>query len=129
MAALPALLVNVTTAVMVDVLPIAVLGKENVAGLTVNCDEAGGAAAPIEPGMALELDGDDVDDEEVALDATDGRGRLLHPAVSATDASITATETQWLRQWSIRDSHLRAPCFLAKASNPAWTGARRSVNL
>jgi hypothetical protein len=126
MAALPALLVNVTTAVMVDVLPIAVLGKENVAGLTVNCDEAGGAAAPIEPGMELELD---VDEEEVTLDATDGRGRLLHPAVSATDASITATETQWLRQWSIRDSHLKAPCFLAKASNPAWTGARRSVNL
>jgi hypothetical protein len=124
MAALPALLVNVTTAVMVDVLPIAVLGNENVAGLTVNCDEADGAAAP--PGMELETD---VDDEEVALDATDGRGRLLHPAVSAIDASITATETQWLRQWSIRDSHLKAPRFLAKASNPAWTGARRSVNL
>ena len=126
MAALPALLVNVTTAVMVDVLPIAVLGKENVAGLTVNCAEATGTAAPAEPGMELELD---VDEEEVTLDATDGRGRLLHSAVSATDASITATETQWLRQWSIRDSHIKAPCSLAKASNPAWTDARRTVNL
>jgi hypothetical protein len=111
---------------MVDVLPTAVLGNENVAGLTLNCDEADGAVAPMKPGLELELE---VDEGDVGLDAADGTGRLAHPAASAIHASITATESLWLRQWSIRDSHIQAPCFLAKASSPAWTGTRRGVNL
>jgi len=39
-------LVNVATALIDDVVPIAVSGNEKAAGLTVNCDEAGGGAAP-----------------------------------------------------------------------------------
>jgi hypothetical protein len=89
-------LVNVATAVIDDVLPIAVLENEKTAGSTVNCDEAGGGAAPKEPEPEL-------DDGVATLGATgtDGSGRLLQPAVSAVHASITAIESQWLRQWSI----------------------------
>jgi hypothetical protein len=82
---------NVATAIIDDVLPIAVLGKEKPAGSTVNCDDTGGGAAlgkaELEP-----------DDEGVTLGATGGRGRLLQPAVSAIHASITAIESQWLRR-------------------------------
>jgi hypothetical protein len=85
---------NVATATIDDVLPTAVLGNEKAPGLTVNWDEAGGGAAP---GTAeLELD-----DEVVALGASGGRGRLLQPAVNAIHASITASESQWLREWTI----------------------------
>ena len=85
---------NVATATIDDVLPIAVLGNEKAPGLTANWDEAAGGAAP---GTAeLELD-----DEVVALGASGGRGRLLQPAVNAIHASITAVESQWLREWSI----------------------------
>jgi hypothetical protein len=83
-------LVNVATALIDDVLPIAVLGNEKTAGLTVNCDEAGGAAAPKEP---------ELDDGAATLGATgtDGRGRLLQAAISAIHASITAIESQRLQ--------------------------------
>jgi hypothetical protein len=80
---------------MDDVLPIAVPGNEKTAGLTVNCDAAGGGATPKttpEP---------ELDDGAVTLGATGGRGRLLQAAVSAIHSSITAIESQWLRQWSI----------------------------
>jgi hypothetical protein len=126
MAAFPALLVNVTTAVIDDVLPIAVLGNENVAGLTVNCDETAGAGAPPRTGLELELELElDVDDEDVVLDAADGTGRLAHPAVRAIHVSITAAERQWLRQWIIETLTSECLALWAKASNPAWTGARR----
>jgi hypothetical protein len=97
MASFPALLVNVTTAVIDDVLPIAVLGNENVSGLTVNCEETDGAVAPMRtpPELELELE---VDDGDVVLDAADGTGRLAHPAVRAIHVTITAAESQWLRQ-------------------------------
>jgi hypothetical protein len=73
-----------------------VLGNEKAAGLTVNCDEAGGAATPKKPEPELE-------DGVVTLGATGtaGKGRLLQPAVSPIHTSITAIESQWLRQWSI----------------------------
>ena len=100
MASFPALLVNVTTAVIDEVLPIAVLGNENVAGLTVNCDETDGAVAPMRTGPELELELE-VDDGDVVLDAADGTGRLAHPAVSAIHVSITAAERQGVRQWII----------------------------
>ena len=87
-------LVNVATAIVVDVLPITVVGNEKAAGLTVNCDEAGGGVAPRNPEL-------EPDDEVVTLGAAGGRGRLRQPAVSAIHASITAIESQWLRQWSI----------------------------
>jgi len=98
MASFPTLLVNVTTAVIDDVLPIAVLGNENIAGLTVNCDETDGAAAPTRTGLELEPE---ADDEDVVLDAADGTGRLAHPAVRAIHVSITAAERQGVRQWII----------------------------
>jgi len=82
---------NVATAIIDDVLPIAVLGNEKPPGSTVNCDATGGGAA-LGKAELLELD-----DEVVTLDATGGRGRLLQPAVSAIHASITAIESQWLR--------------------------------
>jgi hypothetical protein len=91
--ALP-VLVNVATAIVEDVLPIAVLGNEKAAGLTVNCDEGGGGEAPRKPELEL-------DDEVVTLGAAGGRGRLLQLAVSAIHASVTAIEGQWLRQWNI----------------------------
>lgn len=94
-------LVNVATALIDDVKPIAVGGNEKAAGLTVNCDDAAGGAAPKKPEPEL-------DDGVVTLGATGGRGRLLQPAVSTIHASITAIENQWLRQWSISDSHIKS---------------------
>jgi hypothetical protein len=89
-------LVNVATALIDDVVPIAVLGNEKAAGLTVNCVEIGGGAAPKEPERERE-------EGVVTLGATGtaGKGRLLQPAVTANHTSITAIESQWLRQWSI----------------------------
>jgi hypothetical protein len=90
----PPVLVNDATATIDDVLPIAVLGNEKAAGLTVNCDEAGDGDAPRKPELGL-------DDEVVTLGATGGRGRFLQLAVSAIHASVTAIESQCLREWSI----------------------------
>jgi hypothetical protein len=99
MAAFPALPVNVTTALIEDAVPIAVFGNEKAAGLTVNCNGAGAVAAPKEPELELPELEPEPDDGVLTLGAsgTNGRGRLLQPAVSAIDASITAIESQWLR--------------------------------
>jgi hypothetical protein len=45
--------VNVATALIGDVLPIAVLGNEKAAGSTVNCVGAGAGVAPIDPVVEL----------------------------------------------------------------------------
>ena len=87
-------LVNVATALIDDVLPIAALGNEKAAGLTVNCDEPGAGAAPEEAEP-------EPDDGVTALGGTKGRGRLLQPAVGAIQASNTAIESQWPQQPSI----------------------------
>ena len=122
MASFPTLLVNVTTAVIDDVLPIAVLGNENIAGLTVNCDETDGAAAPTRTGLELEPE---ADDEDVVLDAADGTGRLAHPAVRAIHVSITAAERQWLRQWIIETLTSKRLAFSRK--QPTQHGRVRGV--
>ena len=87
-------LVKVATALMSDVMPIAVLGNEKAVGLTVNCDVAGGVAAPREPELTEGGGG-------FTVGAVGGSGRLLQPAVIAIHGSITAIESQWLRQRSI----------------------------
>jgi hypothetical protein len=94
MAPFPAPLVNVKTPSIDEVLPIAVLGNENVAGLTVNCDEVTGGATPNEPDTEVEEVEPEPDDGAVTLAGTDGRGRLLQLAVSAIHASIKAIESQ-----------------------------------
>jgi hypothetical protein len=93
-------LVNVTTVRIDDVVPIAVLGNENVDGLNVSCDETADAAAPNEPELEPELE---LEDEALTLDGTGGRGRLLQAAVSVSN---TAIESQWMRQPTIRDSYI-----------------------
>jgi len=90
----PAVLVNVATATIDDVVPTAVVGNEKEAGSIVNWAAAGGVVAPKRPELG-------VDDGVLTLGATGGRGRLLQSAASAIHASITAIESQWLRERNI----------------------------
>jgi hypothetical protein len=83
-------LASVATAIIDDVLPIAVSGNEKEPGLTVNWDEAGGGEAPKKPELV-------VDDGGLTLGAAGGRSRMRQPATSAIHVSITANESQWLR--------------------------------
>jgi hypothetical protein len=99
----PALLVNVTTVTIDDVVPIAVLGNEKVDGLNVSCDETADAAAPSAPELELELE---LEDEALTLEGTGGTGRLLQAAVSEVHVGNTAIKSQWMRQPSIRDSYI-----------------------
>jgi hypothetical protein len=87
-------LVNVATALIGDVLPMAVLGNEKPAGSTLNCDEAGAGVTPKETAP-------EPDDGVVALGAATVRGSMRQAAVNAIDVSITAIESQWLQQRSI----------------------------
>jgi hypothetical protein len=125
----PALLANVTTALIDDVVPTAVLGNEKAAGLTVNCVVVAGAAGVVAaPRAPEELEMDNGAAVEL-LDATVGRGRLPQPGVSEVHTSNTAIESQWLRLRSIRDSHIKSALLITKASKPAWTRTSAGVNL
>src|SRR5215510_13238023 len=97
--ALPAL-VSVATALMVDVVPMSVLGNEKAPGSTVNCETAGAGAAPINDPV-LELT-----DGVLTSGAAGDRGETRQLAASAIQESVKAKEGQRLREWSIGGSHM-----------------------
>jgi hypothetical protein len=79
--------VNVATALIRDVLPTAVAGNEKAPGSTVNCNGAGGSAAPGVAELAL-------DDDGVVTSGATGSGCRLQAAVNGIHGSITAIESQ-----------------------------------